>query len=826
MSDIRLAVRSLRSTPVVSAVAALSLALGIGANTAIFSLVNSLLLRPLPVAEPTRLGLIAQSGPGNTSWTYPIWEEIRTRPDLFARAGAWSSTRFNLSSSGETKFVDGIWASGRFFETLGVPALLGRTFSEDDDKRGGGTSGPVAVISYGFWQRHFGGAASAIGGPLTIDRVAFTVVGVTPPDFLGADVGRAFDVAVPFGCEPLLRGKDSGLERRSMWWLSVIARLKPGQTFDAATAALRGVQPQIKEATLPQDWRREDQLTYLKEPLHLQPAATGSSGLRSRYERPLWTLLGVVALVLLIACANIANLLLARASARRHELSVRLALGASRWRLGRQLLTESLVLSVSGAVAGTLFALWGSRLLVAQLSTSTNRVVLELTPDWRLLLFTTAVTIATALLFGTAPAFRAGRVDPIESLKTDGRGSVGDSRSRLATGLVVAQVALSLVLVVAAGLFVRTFTRLANLQLGFDEERLLVTNVGALRSRVPQAERSQLFERTRQSVLALPGVAQAALSTVTPVSGMTWNSALEVVGAPKLPERQSVSNVNYVSPGFFATYGTPLVAGRDISERDVAGAPLVVVVNQAFARKFLDGKSPLGHVVRETRMAAGVAPKEWQIVGLAADAVYRSLREPVPPTMYFAIAQYDASRFPLTSAAVSVRAASGSPMLLTRSVARAIAGVDPDVTMTFRALAEQVEASLVQERLIAMLSGFFGLLALLLAGLGLYGVTSYAVTRRRSEIGIRMALGAAPGGVVRLVLRRVAALVGAGVLLGTAASFWAASLVATLLFGVEARDPATLVLAAVVLSAVGALAGWLPARRAAQIDPARVLREG
>jgi predicted permease len=451
-------------------------------------------------------------------------------------------------------------------------------------------------------------------------------------------------------------------------------------------------------------------------------------------------------------------------------------------------------------------------------------VVLELAPDWRLLLFTAAVTVATALLFGTAPAFRAGRVEPIESLKSDGRGSVGDSRSRLATGLVVTQVALSLVLVVAAGLFVRTFTRLAELKLGFDQDRLLVTNVGALRSRVPQADRAQLFERARQAVLAQPGVAHAALSTVTPVSGSTWNNGVEVVGAPKLPERQSVSNVNNVSPGFFATYGTPLIAGRDLGDRDVLGAPLVAVVNQAFAKKFLDGKSPLGRVVRATRTTG--TPKEWEIVGLVSDAVYRSLREPVPATVYFSLAQYDASRFPLTSASVSVRAAAGPPLQLTRGVARAIADVDPDVTITFRALQEQVQASLVQERLIAMLSGFFGLLALLLAGLGLYGVTSYAVTRRRTEIGIRMALGAAPGGVVRLVLGRVAGLVGAGVVLGGAASLWAAGLVSTLLFGVEARDPATFALAAAVLALVGTLAGWLPARRASRIDPARVLREG
>ncbi len=825
MHDIRLALRSLRATPVVAAVAALSLALGIGANTAIFSLVNSLLLRALPVAEPERLVLLGQAGENRFSaWTYPIWDEIKRRPELFARSAAWSQSRFNLAAGGEAQFVDGIWASGAFFDTLGVPAILGRTFTDDDDRKGGGPHGPVAVISYGFWQRRFGGAADAVGGTLEIDRIAFTIVGVTPPEFLGADVGRAFDVAVPFGCEPLLRGKDSGLERRSMWWLSVVARLKPGQSAEAATTLLRGVQPQIKEATTPVDWRKEDQANYLKEAFVLRPAATGQSGLRARYERPLWTLMVVVGLVLLIACANIANLLLARATARRHELSVRLALGASGWRLARQLLTESLVLSSAGAAAGMLFALWGSRLLVTQLQTPTNRVVLELSPDWRVLLFTAGVTIATALLFGTAPAFRAGRVAPIESLRTAGRGSVGESKGGLATGLVVAQVALSLVLVVAAGLFVGTFSRLADLPLGFEKDKVLVVNVGAIKSKVAQAERSALFERARQAVLALPGVESAAVSSVTPVSGSTWNNAVQVVGAPPLPERQDITTVNHVSPTWFKTFGTPLLSGRDLAEQDARGAPLVALVNQAFVKKFLHGANPIGRVLRHTR-SSEPKPPEWEIVGVVADAVYRSLREPVPATIYMSSAQYDASRFPLTAANVCVRARAGSPTLLSRSIAKAVADADPDLSLTFRPLAEQVNASLTQERLVAMLSGFFGALALLLAGLGLYGVTSYAVSSRRSEIGIRMALGAAPARVVRLVLARVAALVGAGVVLGGAASLWSAIFVATLLFGVPARDPATLIGAAAVLSVVGALAGWLPARRASLIDPAKVLRE-
>jgi predicted permease len=605
-----------------------------------------------------------------------------------------------------------------------------------------------------------------------------------------------------------------------------MARLRPGQTAETATAALRGVQPQIREATVPDRWRPQDRADYLKEGLTLVPAATGLSSLRRRYQQPLVAIMVVVGLVLAIACANIANLLLARATARRHEFGVRAALGASRLRLARQLLVESLVLAGAGAAAGLALAAWGSRVLVHQLSTPTNAVTLGLPLDWRLLAFTTAVAVGTAVLFGLAPAFRASRVAPNAVLSEQSRSVAGERRPGLGHAMVVAQVALSLVLVVAAGLFVRTFVSLANLDLGFDRDRVLLVGINAQQSGTPMAERTALFERARQAAAAVPGVTHAALSVITPVGGSTWNNRVEVHGGPQLSERERLSNFNAVSPDWFATFGTPLAAGRDFDDRDRTGSAPVAIVNGAFARKFLPGQNPLGRTVRQEGRP-GEVPPFMEIVGVARDAVYRSLREPVPPTLYVPLPQMDIREgFGASNVSLSVRAASDSPALLARSVVDAIVGVDRDLSLTVQVLSAQVNASLTQERLVATLSGSFGALALLLAGIGLYGVATYTVTRRRAELGIRMALGAAPAGVVRLVLARLAVVVAIGIVLGGIASWWAARFVGGLVYGLPARDPVTLAGAAAVLIAVSTLAGWLPARRAARIDPADVLRQG
>jgi putative ABC transport system permease protein len=823
--DIRVAIRQLAAAPIVTAVAVLSLALGIGANTAVFSLVNSLMLRALPVREPQQLAVVTDDAVrGNDTWTYPIWQELRSRA-LFDNGFAWSVQRFNLADGGIKEFVDGIWTTAGIFDTLGVAPLLGRGFTEADDRRGSGPDGPVAVISYGFWQRRFGGAADALGRRLTVERIPFTIVGILPPDFFGPDVGHMVDIAIPVGTEPLIRGAESRLDERSSWWLAVMVRLKPSQSIDNGTAALRAVQPLIRQATLPRDWAQKDlDEQYLKDRFLLTPAATGASQLRTRYQRPLLTIMIVVILVLLIACANIANLQLARATARRHEWSVRLALGASRWRLIRLMLSESFVLSIAGAGLGLLVARWASQLLVHQLSTQSNTVFLDVSIDWRVLAFTTGVTVATALLFGIVPAFRAAGVAPMEAVKEQGRGPGDTGKASTASALVVVQVALSVVLVVAAALFLRTFANLARLDLGFEPSRVLVVAIDAQRAPIDPEQRIATFLRALQAVVGLAGVESAALSYVTPVSGHTWRERFTVSDGVPLGDTQRGALRNQISPGFFATYGQRLIAGRDFTDRDRDGAPPVAIVNDAFARHFLNGASPIGHTLHTPERFGLPAGPAMEIVGVVADAVYRNLREPVGPTVYSAAAQKTAG-FPMTEFNLSIRAASGSPAQLTRSVADAIAGVNRDLALTFRPLSEQVNASLTQERMVAMLSGFFGALALLLAGLGLYGVTSYAVSRRRTEIGIRMALGADPAGVVRLVLSRVSLLVGLGVLVGSAVSAWASQFVAPLLYGLEPRDPATLLASAVVLAAVGALAGWLPADRASRIDPADVLRD-
>jgi putative ABC transport system permease protein len=821
VQDVRYGLRLLSRSPAFTLVVVVSLALGVGANTAIFTLIDGLLMRSLPVREPERLAFVAGG-----SLTNPIWEQIRDRRDLWAGALAWSEPRFDLAAGGEAMPVDGIYASGDLFAVLGIQPELGRLLVPADDVRGGGATGPVAVISYRLWQQRYQGAIDVIGRTITLDRQAFTIVGVTPPSFPGPTVGRSFDVAVPIAAAEMLSdGPESPLDGRWTWWLNIMVRLKPNQTLEAGAQALRAIQPQVREGALPTSGPPDALRTFLRDPLELAPAAGGISPLRTEYRQPLLALMVVVGLVLLVACANVTNLLLARAHARRHEFSARLALGAGRWRLARQMLVESLLLAAPGALLGLWLATWGSRQLVAQISTPGRNVSLDLALNWRVLGFTLGVSLATALLFGVLPAWRASHADPAHAMNGHGRGG-GDLRHTLSSALVVAQVGLSLVLVVGAGLFVRTFASLANLDLGLDPHRVLTIRIDASRSAVDSSARPDLFERIAAAAARVPGVSVAAASRIPPMSGQGWNNMFSVDDEPAPGDfnRERLSFLNAVTPEFFAAYGTALRAGRLFDARDRTGATQVVIVNEAFVKRFLKGGPAIGHTVIPGA-TPHQPPQRWEIVGVVEDAAYRSMRPPFPPTVYRPLAQTEVSDG-FSGGSLAVRSKGDLSAALTRGVVAAVADVDPGLSLSVLPFDRQVRALMTRERVVAMLSAAFGGLALLLACVGLYGVTAYAVSRRRTEIGIRMALGADAGLVQRLVLGRALLLVVGGVAIGGAVSLWAARFVGSLLYGLEARDPATFAGAALVLSAIAAAAAWLPARRAACIDPARVLREG
>lgn len=818
--DTRDALRALAATPVVTVVSVLSLALGIGANTALFSILNSLVVKQLPVREPARLVEI-----GRTHWPNPVWEQVRERQhDLFESAGAWSTTSFNLAESGRVDPVNGAYVSGGLFLMLGVDAIAGRTLAPADDVRGGGPDGLVAVISSRFWQSRFARTPDVLGRRLAVNRVRFTIVGILPPGFLGPEVGEATDLFLPLAAEAAIRGRESSLDGRSSWWLKMMARRKAGQGIDQAAAALNAARPAIRDATMPFDESPEYRARYLEETIELFPAATGVSppqygpqGLRDRFAQPLTIVMMVAAAVLFIACANIANLMLARATARRHDLSVRLALGASRARLGCQMLVESLILAAAGGLAGLAVAEWGAPFLIRQMGSDLSAVTLDLSIDWRVLGFAAAASLGATLLFGLAPALGLRRADAGDALKEQSRAIAGGRRLGLRHALVVVQVGLSFALVVAAGLFVRTFATMTAMPLGFDPSNLLVVRIDAAPGRVTAESRVAFAQRVADAVAPAPGVSHASLSWITPMSDGNTEAAVQLSGRPPLTLRPGERNVwvNFVAPGWFETYGMRVLVGRDIAASDTSGSEQVAVVNQAFARRFAGGQNVIGQRIESVipgRLNA-------RIVGVVNDSVYRTLRQGVVPTMYrpFSQASFPRSSFSVTAQLTLPRA------LAERDIADAIGRAVPDLAFTFRDYADQVRDGMIQERLLALMSASFGGLALLLAALGLYGVTAYSVGRRRAEIAIRLALGASAHGVVRLVLRRVATLILMGAAVGVLLSLWAARFVSALLFGVEARDQTTLVAAAGVLISVGLVAGWLPARKVSRLDPTTAL---
>lgn len=807
--DLRDAWRALRATPVLTMVTVLSLALGIGGTAALFSILNALVLRPLPVEDPARLALVA-----NDSWTNPIWEEIKARQTQIAEgAFAWSNERFNLAEAGETRLVDGAYVSGEMFEVLGVDAAIGRTISPADDIRGSGSQGVVAVISHSLWQRSFGGARDVIGRRLTVNGRPATIIGVAVSRFLGPEVGRSIDVYLPLGAEAALKGPASALDQRANWWLNIMLRLRQSQTPGAAAVALNQYRPTIRRATIPENWNESLQRSYLSTDFAVVEASNGRSTLRQRFARPLTVIMTIVGGVLLIACANIVNLTLARSSTRRHDMSVRLALGASRSRLTRQLLVESSIVSVAGVAAALLFAQWSSALLLRQIGSA----ALDLAIDWRVLAFASGIGLGTTLLFGLVPAASLFRVAPQDALAAGSRGVVG-GRGRFRGALVVMQLAFSLALVVTGTLFVRTFASLVTTPLGFDPARLLIVTVDAQRSvTTSHGDRSALFQRVVDAARATPGVANAAVSFMTPLSNNGWNDRINLPDRPDLTPQQRTFYQNATMPGWFETYGMRLLAGRDFRPEDAESGDRPVIVNETFARRFMGRESPVGTRLRIGGL--GVADPVL-IVGVTNDAIYRDARRGIVPTLYMPMAQgaREAAGFSLT-----VRT-HGDIEPIKRALGQSLLSVDSGLSFSFRDYSEQIGASVSQERLMAMLSGFFGVLALLLAGLGLYGVTSYGVSRRRGEIAVRMALGARPSGVVRLVLGRVGVLLALGIIAGIGLSLWIVKFVGSLLFNLDQHDPVTFVGCTLVLAVVGFFAGWLPALRAARTSPMEALR--
>jgi putative ABC transport system permease protein len=828
MQDVRYGLRLLGKNPGFTVVAILTLALGIGANTAIFSLVDTVMLKMLPVQSPEQLMVLAIRAPKSTGdpdpeFTNPIWEQIRDQQDVFSGVFAWSQRRFDLAQGGESHLANGLEVSGDYFNTLGVHPAAGRLFVSGDDKRG--CAGAV-VLGYGFWQEHFGGAQNAIGSVLNLSGHQFQVIGVAAPGFYGVDVGTKFDVAIPICAEAIIRGANSNLDERAAWWLSIVGRPKAEVSPEKVSARLQVISPQIFAATVPARWKADSKNNFLSGILVASPAGKGLSEVRRAYDQPLRMLMAVVGLVLLIACANIASLMLARAATRQKEISVRLAIGASRGRLIRQLLTECVLLSCTGATLGILFARWGSAILVRFISTPRSPVFLQFSVDSRILGFTAAIAVLTGILFGILPALRSTKVSLSSAMKGGQQDETpGHAHFRPGRWIVACQVALSLVLLIVAGLFLRSFNNLLTLNTGFDRSNVMMISADAHNANISPDARDTLWRQAIQRLQGLPGVTSASESVITPISGVGWNSFFRKQTGTSPSGRNALANINAVSPDYFATLRSPILAGRSFNAGDVSGAPLVGVINETMARRFFGKEDSIGQYVY-TDPDPGQSPQFIQVVGIAVDAKYRTLRETTPATMYFPVAQLAAQKAQVMSEQPSFEVrTSAPPATIVKSAAEVFTSMNGSISLSFRTLEEQVNDSLRQDQLLATLSGFFGGLALLLAMIGLYGVLAYMVTQRRKEIGIRMALGAGKSSILGLIMRDVSILLAAGVIVGVGISLWATHFMQKMLFNLNPRDAKTIIFSVAVLSAVALLAGYLPARRAARLDPNVILRD-
>jgi predicted permease len=813
MQDLRYAARVLFRSPAFAITAVLTLALGVGANSAIFHLIDAVRLRTLPVRNPGELAEVRIVG-GNDGFginpgrygqlPQPVWRELRAHQQAFSDLFGWSMWEMRVGEPSNLRRVTGLLVSGEFFPVLGVRPWRGRLFEPADEARE--CPAPRAVVSHAFWQREFGDRELTSDARLILNGETHEIIGITPPAFFGLAVGETFDVA-----KILCNRADV---RRDVFDLSVMGRLRPGWTMDRASAHLEALSVGIFEATAPTGYSTRSIERFKKFRLGAYAASTGVSSLRKQYDTALQLLLAITGLVLLIACANLANLMLARSIAREREVSVRLALGASRTRLLRQFLAESGLIAGVGALFGVALAQVLSRALLWALSTTQSAPNLLLEPSWRVLMFTGAVAAATCFVFGAAPAIRATRVQPASAMAW-GRGMTS-SRERFSARrvMVVAQIAISLVLLVAALLFVRSFRNLVTFDAGMRREGITVAFF-RLPAPIPPPERiNQLHRQLLAGVQAIPGILDAATTTNVPLTGNSWGHGVRV------GETEGSAMFTWVSPGYFKTMGIPIREGRGLTLQDTEASPRVAIVNEAFIRQLVTTGQPLGQTLR-TSPEPGYPATVYEIVGIIPNTQYSNLRT-APPPMVFAPDSQNPNKGP--SSAMMIHS-SITPAAAAASVKRQVAASHPGTILEFMEFQTRIRDGLVRERLMAVLAGFFGALAAVLAMVGLYGMISFAVAQRRQELGIRLALGALRSQVIALMMREAARLLAIGIAIGTVASLLAAQSTATLLFGLTPRDPVTLIGASALLTAIAALASFLPARRASRLDPVTSLRQ-
>ncbi len=819
--DLRYGLRILRKSPGFTAVAILTLALGIGANTAIFSLLDGLELRNLPVPHPEQLVRFGAHIPGNdyAALSLPMFQEFSRGQKVFSGTFAWwGDIVFNAEIDGTLARADVWGVDNNFYPELAAVPEVGRLFDSEDENLSATAAAQVAVLSYGFWQSHYGGARDAIGKTLKIEGIPFTIIGVTRKGFTGISADMEMEVTLPLPARQLFGGEadmQKYLQRRAARWLQAAGRLKPGVTLEQARAQLDSLWPEIRQEMVPPDKTFADLGRFRDLHLKVESGARGGSFLRKRFSKPLYIVLAISYLVLLVACVNLANLMLARGASRSHEIAVRAALGAGRARIVRQMLTESVMLSVAGTLAGWGFAHWASHAISDFILGQIFIVpaALNLAPDWRILGFTAAMAILTGVLFGLAPAWRATREDPNMALQHGSRTS-GKGTSRLGGRLIVTQVALSLVLLMGSGLFVRTLKKLRDANPGFRTHSLLDVSLFPKPNGYKDLDLVNYYSQLTDRIAQVPGVESAGMMHTRFGNVVEWTERVRITGSDA---EGLEADFEMATPEFFETAGITLLRGRKFDWQDDDHAARIAIVSQNFAEKLF----PKGNAIGQHLDV--MSARNWQnlqIIGVVSNASLYDIRKAQPPTVYLPSMQYkDYMGWSELLVQTSLPTAA-----ITDALRRTVESQGHEYIFSIKTVQQNIERSILQERVTAMLSAFFGALALLLAAIGLYGLMAYAVTQRTREIGIRMALGAKRSGVLRFVLREVIVLVGTGVGIGLPCALAATRLIGHMLYGVSPNDPVTLAWVVGALLAVGTLAGYLPARRATKVDPMVALR--